>query len=809
MSEGPSPPASVTGDGLSDWISLQVEAMASAWTRGEELTAAQLIERNPGLGREAAIRLVFEEIGLARDLGRPIDSQEVLARYPEWRGELEILLECDELLRGPPPIVFPEVGESLGDFRIVGELGRGGAGRTYLAVQPSLASRPVALKVVPAANDEHLSLARLQHTYIVPLYSEHEMIDLGLRALCMPYLGGASLDRVLEKLGGIAPEDRSGTDFSRALSGLESQHEVAVAEGPSVWSSLAGASYTQAICWIASCLAEGLQYAHERRLIHLDIKPSNVLIAGDGQPMLLDFHLARRPIEPGERAQGRLGGTPGWMAPEQERVMLAIANGELILDRIDGRADIYALGLLIYEALGGSRRRDKKSPRPPLADLNVEVSPGLSDIVARCLRDDPVERYPDPASLADDLRRHLQDRPLVHVPNRSPTERWAKWRRRHPHSLSRTIAWCLAAPAILGLVGFGAWFFWARQDEVWESLSRARAEQLAGRFDDAILDFTRAETLATWSLDRSVTPEQIGVELKDCRNEANYRLTRQRLHEIADRLRYQTVLSGSEDSGPTLLQKVPNIWERREALLESARQWDSRREQLALKADLRQIVLAWVGLQLQAQEPGADAARELAEIIAEAERLLGASPSLAQLRADLDGAEPVGTAVAGADGEPPAPDDVVDLGLSLLRSGDYGEAARAFAEVIEARPDGFWPNFYQAVCQYHLGRPEEAIAYFRTSLALAPDSAPCYYNRAVARESLRDDAGALRDYDRALGLDAAMVSALVNRGRLYRRLGQDVEAEADFERALELAETPELRSQILLNLRRRPAPDPR
>src|SRR5262249_42076150 len=160
-----------------------------------------------------------------------------------------------------------------------------------------------------------------------------------------------------------------------------------------------------------------LQYAHERRLVHLDLKPSNVLLAADGQPMLLDFHLAQEPIDPGRGEPIRLGGTPGYMSPEQEATLWAIQQGRKPEWPIDGRSDVYSLGVLLYEALSGrdERRgmRDEKDsssssliprpsslvPRTPLHRSNPRVSIGLSDVVSKCLTQEPRDRYPQMASL--------------------------------------------------------------------------------------------------------------------------------------------------------------------------------------------------------------------------------------------------------------------------------------------------------------------------------------------------------------------------------------------------------------------------
>ena len=131
--------------------------------------------------------------------------------------------------------------------------------------------------------------------------------------------------------------------------GLNSQPEAAIrliyidvlarVQQPSPWPQsresptlrfIAQTSYVRAVCWIVACLADALHYAHDRGLVHMDVKPSNILLTADGQPMLLDFHLVREPIPKGTAPAEGVGGTPGYMSPVQTAVIKAIDTGEPI-----------------------------------------------------------------------------------------------------------------------------------------------------------------------------------------------------------------------------------------------------------------------------------------------------------------------------------------------------------------------------------------------------------------------------------------------------------------------------------------------
>ena len=114
-------------------------------------------------------------------------------------------------------LTFPALGQTIGGFKVVSELGRGVFARVYLAEQIGLAARLVALKVAEAFGDEPQLLARLQHTHIVPIHSIHDDPGTGLRLLCMPYFGGANLAQVLERSGARLPSQATGRSLIQAL----------------------------------------------------------------------------------------------------------------------------------------------------------------------------------------------------------------------------------------------------------------------------------------------------------------------------------------------------------------------------------------------------------------------------------------------------------------------------------------------------------------------------------------------------------------------------------------------------------------
>jgi serine/threonine protein kinase/Flp pilus assembly protein TadD len=730
--------------------------LARRWRAGEQVGIEEYLDRYPELraAPRAAVELLFEEVCLREEAGLEVEEAELLRRFPAWAAEIRVLLDCQRLLDGGNRLArFPEVGDAFGDFRLLAELGRGAQGRVFLAAQPALADRQVVLKLVPAASVEHLSLARLQHSHIVPLYSVHDDSDRDLRALCMPYFGGASLARVLELLAEVPPAERTGERLVEALE----RAAGSTGRGPA-GRFLASLSYPRAIAWIGACLADALQYAHERGLVHLDLKPSNVLLAGDGTPMLLDFHLARPPIPAGAAAPDRLGGTRAYMPPEQQLALAAVREGGTVPEAVDGRADLFALGALLYQALTGALT----SARARLRQRNPAVSVGLADVVGRCLAREPDRRYAGAAELAADLRRHLADLPLHGAGNRSLAERWRKWRRRRPFALP-LIGLLLAAAAVavpvLGLVT-------GQTAKARAALARGQAALEQGRPEQAQANFEHGLAL----IEDVPFLRELPGELRAGLARAGRARAAQELHRFLERahgLRGDVPLSDGD--ARAVAGQCRLFWDNRELIS------DLIAGEAPARADLSDLAVLWADCRARR-----DGRRAALAVIEEAEARFGGSAVLAHERRRHAGA--LGLPVPG-DVPPRAAWEHRAIGQALLRAGELAQAEAAFDRALALDPGDLWAYFCKGRCAFRCGRFEDAVVAFTACVTLAPRSAWCACNRGLAYAEMGRLDHALRDLDRAVALEPGLADAALHRGIVQYRRQRFAEALADLERA--------------------------
>jgi serine/threonine protein kinase/Flp pilus assembly protein TadD len=791
----PRTPSVLPALGIDALVERLVKEMTQRWRTGEHPLAEEYLARHPELWQHpgAATELIYEEVCLRQEHGEETAVEGILRRFPQWREPLRVVLGCHQLLettrRAPR---FPAVGESLADFRLIAELGRGGLGRVFLATQATLANRPVVLKLVPCTGREHLALARLQHTHIVPLYFVQDDPTRNLRLLCMPYFGGATLARLLEMIHGRSAGQRTGQQLLQGLQQAQAAAPVSIPVAGPACQFLTQASYVEAVCWMGACLAEALHYIHERGLVHLDLKPSNVLWAADGQPMLLDLHLAQEPIVAGGPAPERLGGTPTYMASEHEAALNAVAEGRPISGDVDSRADIYSLGVVLYEALGGTLPLPTWRPTRGLCQCNHRVTVGLADLLERCLAHDPAQRYPNASALATDLRRHLADMPLRGVSNRSLAERWRKWRRRRPYG-----------PVLLGLLLVILASTATGLAYVGRQLNKARTALQEGR--DHLHKYEYREAQAASRRGLALAEDlpfqgELTRELREQLRLAERAQAAQELHLFVERVRALCSADGlAAREARAVETHCRTFWQERDAIVQRLGSQADPELERQVQTDLLDLALLWTDLRVRLARGNETAAarKEGLEVLDEAERLFGPSCALCQerqLHAEALGLTEVVQAARRQSAEltPRTAWEHYALGRAFLRAGELNQAATHFERSLDLEPQSLWPNFYRGQCAFLRGRYEDAVTAFTACVVLAPQSAWCFHNRALAFAQLGRADEALHDYDRALELDPTLAPAALNRGVLHYRHRRYTTALRDLQRALDNGANPAL-----------------
>ena len=750
------------------------EDMVIRWSEGERPLTESYLDRFPHLRNspEAVLELIAEELALREEYREPTSLADLNRRFPQWSAQIRALVQCQSTL-GTPATFFPAVGEDLGDFHLVSELGRGSHARVYLAQQPSLGNRRVVLKLGPSASREHLSLARLQHSHIVPLYSVHEFPGQGLRGLCLPYFGGATLSQVLDRIKSSGRSIRA-LDLRAAFQSLTPGDSATVPEAVA-WDALETFAFPDLICWLGVCLAEALQYAHERGLLHLDVKPSNVLLAADGVPMLLDFHLARGPLRAGEPAPQWLGGTPGYMAPEHLDAVQAVRDGARILKDLDARADVYSLGVVLREAItAGERSGHAAVP-----------SQGLLDILACCTAPNPLDRYPSAQFLAQDLKRHLSHRSLRGVPNRSYRERWQKWRLRQPHALPV----CLAVGAIVTILGGFVFHTGRLADRALAAQQEGQIQLRQGRYQNAVESFRNGQVLA----EGLPFYRELRFQLRDSKLMAERGQAATDLHQFCEQLRPLYAADFATVAQSNLAGKRSReLWEQRDVLVAKLAGQLTPELERAWKADLLDVAIIAARLTEQNGTLGSRQSghREALQYLDEAETLLGANGVLSLERARH--ARTLGLhalaeqAASRAQAEPPASAwDHLVIGRYYLAAGDFRRANDEMNRCLNRDPQSLWAHYYKGCCCLRLDRGIEAIAEFSACVALAPNAPWCVHNLGRAYSAAAELELGLSCFDNALKLDPGLAAAHLERAAIYQRKGRFAYALADLREAAE------------------------
>jgi serine/threonine protein kinase/WD40 repeat protein len=460
----------------------------------------------PQIEDERIIAALHEYLA-ALEAGAAPDHAAFVARHPAIADELRDCLEGLDFVHGHGPRLgqlqddaAPSSSEiraecPLGDYRIVREIGRGGMGIVYEAVQLSL-GRKVAVKVLPLVGaldpkqlqrfkNEAQAAAQLHHTNIVPVY--HVGSERSVHFYAMQYIEGQSLAQIIANLklqisdstqdaeeparpGAFHYNQSTGGMFSRpefegpgpAGSPRESMAPMTpvappipettrnLSLGATTERSAQGQAHFAMVARLGVQAADALEHAHQLGVIHRDIKPANLLVDTCGNLWVTDFGLALVQTQPGLTLTGDLVGTLRYMSPEQ-----ALAKRVFV----DHRTDIYSLGVTLYElltlqpAVPGPDRQEIlrqiafEEPRPPRR-INKSIPPELETIVCKATEKNPAERYATAQELADDLRRFLEDKPIRAKPA-TLLHRVRKLARRNPG-----VAWM--AVALLAVLAVGS-----------------------------------------------------------------------------------------------------------------------------------------------------------------------------------------------------------------------------------------------------------------------------------------------------------------------------------------------------------------
>jgi tetratricopeptide (TPR) repeat protein len=489
--------------------------------------------------------------------------------------------------------------------------------------------------------------------------------------------------------------------------------------------------------------------------------------------MLLDFHLAQPPLRPNESGHRSMGGTPHYLSPEQRAVMMELREGRPTTVTVDGRSDIYALGIVLYQMLGGRisigpyPMQRIKFRRPP------HVPVGLADIVAKCLSFDPRDRYADAAQLGEDLRRQLADLPLRGVRNRSWTERWRKWCRRHPRVLARSTMTALTSSALI----LAAWLI--TSGDARQRLGGAESFLAEGRKHMDRHDYPAAVRALNHGLELIDHSGVLPFDRRPSRSRELRRVLKEQLarvqkgqladdiHELADRLRllYGTDL-GATERLRSLEVRLRTTWEARERILEHLNEALEPEIAQRLRIDLLDLGILGTELHVRLASGGeAVARRDALRTLDEAERLFGASPVLARERrchAEALGLTDLARVAARFQAQlvPRTAWEHYALGRSFLAAGALKAAAVELDWATDLQPQDLWSQFSRGVCAYRRRQYDTALSAFEVCVALSPTTAQCYYNRGLAHEARGHTELARRDYDHALQLAPTMAPVL-------------------------------------------------
>jgi serine/threonine protein kinase len=362
-------------------------------------------------------------------------ATEAADRFPDAARLADELAEIVANFEAPGP------GRALGPFKIVDEIGRGGMGVVFRAIQDPL-GREVALKVLPAEfsaspsrvkrfQREAEAVSKLDHPHIIPIYAFGKVG--GYHYYAMKLVRGGTLAKTVETLRGGSSTNTTLGSFAMQFASTTNARRGPLPGAPASAGSIrppsgsprlptpsdapatpapSGLAHVERILGVAVKVADALAHAHDQGILHRDIKPANIILDERGEPFVVDFGLARDEADPGLSTADSLAfcGTPSYMAPEQ-------VSGA----PVSPATDVWGLGVTLYEILalrqpfaGSSREAVFEAIRtadpPRLRSLNRAITRDLDAVIHRSIERDSARRYPDMRAFGADLSAALEGR---------------------------------------------------------------------------------------------------------------------------------------------------------------------------------------------------------------------------------------------------------------------------------------------------------------------------------------------------------------------------------------------------------------
>jgi tetratricopeptide (TPR) repeat protein len=615
------------------------------------------------------------------------------------------------------------VGRVLGHYRLAERIGAGGMGEVYRARDEHL-NRDVAVKVLPLSSTrdetargrlrkEALALSRLNHPNVATVH-DFDTQD-GIDFLVMEFVEGAPVERLPD---GHRPETQ--------------------------------------VLGLAVQLADGLAAAHERGVVHRDLKPANLRLTPSGQLKILDFGLAALAASSGDAATtmtaeeaGTISGTLPYMAPEQ------LQGGQP-----DGRTDIYAAGVVLYEMISGRRPFTNTTPAalmgdilyreaPPLRTARPDISAGLDSVITRCLEKDPDRRYPSARALLSDLRLCATGAALA-VPGALPGGR-------RRGRIRPAIGLAAAAAAIVA--GFGVWAWLSRPALAFENrdwLVIADFENLTG---DAVFD-KALDTALRVSIEQSryvnVVPRQrITDALLRMKKPGGDRLGAALAREVAQREGFRAVLApvisgvGGAYALSATLETPSTGASVRSAIVQAAKKEDVLPALDSLVRDVRR----GLGESMSALSPQSKPLSKVTTSSLEALRQYSLAidkhraSQFDEARVYYENALRIDPAFASAQ---------ASLGMLLFERFDQKRGKELLAQVA-GRLDDLSDNERYRILAFHARAVEndlpKALEYLKTLVAIYPDNSATRNNIAFYSRQMGRYEDAVKEYREAIRVD--------------------------------------------------------